>query len=392
VTSQVSRRAAIFGCATIASGAGLALSSTGGTQSVLAASPQSALTLYDFGARGDGRDESAALDKALTVAAAEQRVVSGTGDTFVIAKPVTVETRNHITRDWGFIGQGDVFLSKVKSDDSVIKIQAGRGKQNRALKLMNFSIHGRKAEGNGIVLMCPGGANFYNALICNVTVESVGGAGFWLEGNVFETALAYCQATNCGEEGMYLANGRGGFGGVLSAIQVTHPILAANRIGIAVRNKARDVIVDGGYIRNSRQYGAYLSNGNDRPWRNIGFENNYDAAPPSGRGTHAHVWANNNFRCCGLHFYDEGGGARFAIALPSPIGTSTIRDCERRTGGQAAGLGEFLYVDSSGHGAVVVDGCTGGDVVFERGFRGKWRITNSIFANFPHVEETYSNA
>jgi hypothetical protein len=187
---------------------------------------------------------------------------------------------------------------------------------------------------------------------------------------------------------MTLAHGRAGFGGVLSAIHVTQPILAQNGTGLQVLNYARDILVEGGYIRNSDKYGVFLSNGIDRPWCGIGFENNYDSAKPSGSGTLAHILSNNNFVGSGLRFYDEFGGGRFAINVPTPINTTIIRDSTRRCGGSATGLGEFLYV-GAGTGAVLVDGCSGGDVIFGSGYAGKWKITNSRLDSYPEITKDY---
>jgi hypothetical protein len=386
----LSRRAALVRSGGTVAAAGIAAVALSQPRPAAAAMPPGALTLYDFGAKANGSDDSPALQKALTVAAAEERVIGGTGDTFTIASPVSVETANHTVKDWGFIGQGDVFKSAITGTSAVIKIQSGAGRQNRALKLMNFSIRGNGAGGNGLVLMAPSGSNFYNILLHNVTVENVGSAGFWLEGNVFETALAYCQATDCKLAGMRFSHGRSGFGGVLSAIHVQHPILAQNGTGLQVMNYARDVVVEGGYIRQSQKYGVYLSNGIDRPWRGTGFENNYISAKPSSTGTCSHIWANNNFICSGLRFYDEFGGARFAIGLPSQSNTSIIRDTARRCGAAASGLGDFLYV-GGGNAAVIVDGCSGGDVVIAAGYSGNWKITNSQLESYPDITATYSN-
>jgi hypothetical protein len=365
------------------------------TQSAAAATVGSALSLYDFGAKGDGSDDSRALSSALAVAAAEARVIVGTGDTFTIASPVFCETKNNTVKDWGFIGQGDKFVSAIRNGGSIITIQSGRGYINRALKLMNFSVRGTRADGNGIDLRCPAGGNLFNILAHAVTIENVGGSGFYLEGNVFETALAYCQASDCIVSGMRFQHGRTGFGGVLSAIYVTHPILAQNGVGLEVLNWARDVVVEAGYIRQSQRNGVYLSNGIDKPWRGVGFENNYISQKPSPTSTHAHILAANNFLASGLNFYDEFGGAKFGICVPNPINPTIVRDTRRSSGPSLAGRGdatggEHMLV-GPGKGPVILDGCSGGAVVFQSGYVGKWKITNSQLENYPDITATYSS-
>lgn len=389
MSQLVSRRAALLRGGSTVAGAGLITAALAQTQSAAAATTGAALSLYDFGAKANGSDDSAALSQALAVAAAEGRVIVGTGDTFTIATPVSCQTKNHTVRDWGFLGQGDKFISAIKNGGSVITILGG-GFHCRALKLMNFSIRGTRADGNGLALMCPAGGNLYNILIHAVTVENMGGSGFWLEGNVFETAMVFCQASDCIVSGMRFSHGRAGFGGVVSAIYVNHPILAQNGVGLEVLNWARDVVVEGGYIRQSQRNGVYLSNGNDKPWRGVGFENNYISQKPSATNTNSHIFANNNFLASGMNFYDEFGGARFGISVPIPINPSIIRDSSRSSGGGASGLGDFLLV-GPGKGPVILDGCKGGDVAFQAGFAGKWKILHSQLDNYPDITATYSS-
>jgi hypothetical protein len=395
MSQLVSRRAALLRGGSTVAGAGLITAALAQTQTAAAATVGSALSLYDFGAKANGSDDSAALSKALAVAAAEGRVIVGTGDTFTIATPVYCETKNHTVRDWGFLGQGDKFISAIRTNASIITIQGGRGFHCRALKLMNFAIRGTRADGNGLALMCPAGANLYNILVHAVTVENVGGSGFYLEGNVFETAMVYCQASDCIVSGMRFSHGRTGFGGVLSAIYVTHPILAQNGVGVEVLNWARDVVVEAGYIRQSQRNGVYLSNGNDKPWRGVGFENNYISQKPSPTSTNAHILAANNFLASGLNFYDEFGGAKFGICVPNPINPTIIRDTKRTSGpslvgrGDATG-GEHLLV-GPGKGPVILDGCSGGAVVFQPGYVGKWKISHSQLENYPDITATYSS-
>jgi polygalacturonase len=86
-----------FVAAAAGAATGLALSNSAWSAPTENSTSHASLSIFDFGAVGDGEtDDSAAFNKALETAAREGRTVLVPGRTYAIARPIAWVSTNHV--------------------------------------------------------------------------------------------------------------------------------------------------------------------------------------------------------------------------------------------------------------------------------------------------------
>lgn len=186
-------------------------------------------------------------------------------------------------------------------------------------------------------LKLSGDGNFYGAFLDKLWIEGVQGHGIHLEGAVFESQIFNSFIADCTGDGMRFEHNVAGR--VCSAMHVEGVDSVQNGRGMAIERFARDVVLSGCYFRDNRGPGCVLSNGHDRQWTALGFENNGRADPSA-----PHILAANNLIIHGSAFHDAADTGRYAVGLHSVTSNpSALVDC-RRTRGKGVNSAPMLQV------------------------------------------------
>jgi hypothetical protein len=325
------------------------------------------LSIFDFGAVGDGiTDDSAAFSAALQASAAQGRMVIVPGYTYAIKQTITFNSTADVGKPWGFMCQGATLQSQITTHGDVISLIS-----NNTVRYFQLTgalkITGSGSDGDGLHIYAPGSSiYFYNALIDGLSVEAVGGDGLVFEGNVFESSVMNSYFQDCGRNGATFAQSKGG---ICSAISLIGCFFSQNgNYGMAATNfdgtygGTTDVRVYGGYCRDNQSYGFYYNNGTGggTTIEQVGFENNCRSMTPgSPNGAHVYGLVGMQMRSC--TGYDMNGGATYLLSGWFSALT-LLEGCSQDSGGQMAATGKSRVVQVNGNSAghVLMVGCSGG--------------------------------
>lgn len=332
-------------------------------------------TIEDFGAV-ENTNASAALTAALNWSRDNARPVEGVGKHFYLDSQVVWNINVGVFNPFGFLGKGDVFTARFAGGAPAIQINITA--LNRYLTLSQFELYGQGRVSGGIRLEAqfPSGNSTYLCNLNDICVENVVGPGIHLYGDIFETTIFRPRCTDCTGAGLRFEHHPNG--GVLSSITVFGPQCQQNDIGIELQNNCRDVSIFGGYCRDNQRWGAYFSNGMDKMWYGVGFENNWRSVAPGAGGNLAHVDSQNNGRFDNCWVYDQVGGAKYGFRLPWNIGDSIVRSCARGADNAAAAAGVAgvfigggsnpdarIYISQNGGMSIEGDGTFTGELIIE---------------------------
>ncbi len=325
------------------------------------------LSIFDFGAVGDGvTDDSAAFSAALKASAAQGQMVIVPGFTYAIKETISFSSNADVGKPWGFLCQGATLSSQIATRGDVISLTS-----NNTVRYFQLTgalkITGSGSDGAGLHIAALGGTiYFYNSLIDGLSVEAVGGDGLVFEGNVFESTVMNSYFQDCGKNGATFAQSKGG---VCSAIALIGCFFNQNgNYGMAATNfdgtygGTTDVRVYGGYCRDNQNYGFYYNNGTagGTTIEQVGFENNCRSMQPgSSNGAHVYGLVGMQMRSC--TGYNMNGGATYL--LRGWFSSLTLMEgCSQDSGGQMAATGKSRLVQVNGNSAghVLLVACSGG--------------------------------
>lgn len=354
-----------------------ALAASGGLVSMLPGSTttqseaiRSGPSIFEFGAKGDGRsDDSEAFTKALRFAASHGCAVTVPGFTYAIDRPVEWVSEGDVGQIWGLQCQGARLVSRMTRGQDLVSLRSSN--TVRYFRIAGgLTLVGTGRDGNGLRIFAPGNKiYFYNAALEGLAVERVGGHGLLFEGNVFESTILNSYFQDCGKNGATFAHSKGG---VCSAIGVIGCFFNQNAAyGLCATNfdgqygGTTDVRIYGGYCRDNKSYGFYYNNGTGGgALDQVGFENNCRSLPP-GHPEGAHVYGLTAMTLRNCTGYNEYGGATYL--LRGWFNSLTVLDgCGQAAGGAvlATGKSRLVQVNGSATGHVLMRQCGGGvDVV-----------------------------
>jgi hypothetical protein len=244
-----------------------------------AKSPARILLSSSFGAVGDGEaDDTAALQRALdqNFNGPEAGIVRIEPGRYRITRPLKIfmertQDKRRLTRQHGISAYGALIRSDIRDGGSVLEITSDTTCRN--LLLEGLEIHGNGREGNGISMQCYGtGRYIYNFSLRDIVVQSVGGDGISMLGNIFEGQIFNGYFRDNKKNGATF--GHDDKGGILSALHVFGCVFGGNGgDGAALTNKANDVSFNGCYFLENDKFGLNTSNGVTL-LSHCGFENN----------------------------------------------------------------------------------------------------------------------
>ena len=346
------------------------------------AAAKGSLSIFDFGATGDGEtDDSAAFRKALDTAAKEGRMVLVPGLTYAIAQPINLVSTNNVGQAWGLQCQGARLLSKLTKGETILSLTSKH--TVRYFRLVGgLTITGSGTDGNGLHIFCPGSkAFFYNATLEGLSIERAGIHGLLLEGNVFESVILTSFFQDCKKHGATFAHSQGG---VCSAINVIGCFFNQNgEYGLCATNfdgpygGTTDVRVYGGYCRDNQSYGFFYNNGTGAGClEQVGFENNCRALKP-GDPEGAHIYGLNAMQLRQCAGYNEYGGATYLLRGWFQ-GLTVLESCTQAAGGAVGATGKSRLVQVNGNekGHVLVSR-SGGVIDIVEGSHCTWSAVNS---------------
>jgi hypothetical protein len=375
--APILKRRNLLGAGALVAAAGL----TGTARAATTGASKTSVSVFDFGAVGDGvTDDSAAFSAALKWSADNSQMVIVPGYNYAIAHGISWSSTHDVGANWGFISQGALLKSSISNGDSVISLTCNH--TVRYLKLIgSLSIQGSGGDSHGIFFYC-GGQNifFYNLLVDGLSVERVGATGLVFCGNVFESTIQNSYFQDCGGNGVTMTDTAGG---VVSAVNMVNCFFNQNgNFGLSCTNSdatyggAVDVRVYGGYCRQNRSYGFYYNNGNGGgSITQVGFENNCTGLQPGDpNGAHVYALTSMNMRDCSG--YNMFGGATYLLRGWF-LGLCKLDNCGQDSGGQVAATGasRLVQVNGNSNGLVYMKGCAGG-VAIANGNGANWQAVN----------------
>jgi len=352
----------------ITAGSGLTVAAAAAALSTPAAAggPHGSPTVFDFGAVGDGStDDSGAFIKALEVASDRGLVVQVPSATYAVKKPISWVSTRDVGVMWGLQAQGATIRSRISGGGDVLRLQSHH--TVRYFRLTGgLSIVGSGEDGCGLhILALSSRLYFYNFIIDGLSVERAGTHGGLLEGDVFECTIANSYFQDNRENGLTLANSKGG---VISTVNLINCFFNQNgNFGLATINfdgaygGPTDVRVYGGYARDNKNYGFYYNNGTGQAaLHQVGFENNCRGRKPGDPdGAHVYAVVSLNMKDCAG--YNEHGGATYLVKGWFTQ-YATLEGCRQAAGQAMAATGKsrLIYIDGKNSGHVYMDGCGGG--------------------------------
>jgi hypothetical protein len=375
----IARRGLIMAGAGIGLSAGLsgvAQATVGSSVSAPANKPS--LTVFNFGAVGDGvTDDSGAFSAALKYAAANGQVIQVPGFTYAIKQPIVWVSTGDVGSPWGFQCQGATLVSSIIGGQDVISLTSVN--TVRYFQLTGaLKITGTGSDACGLHIAALGGSvYFYNALIGGLSVERVGEHGLFFEGNVFESTVMNSCFEDCGQNGATFAQSKGG---ICSAIMVIACFFAQNgNYGLCATNLdgqyggTTDVRVYGGYCRDNQSYGFYYNNGTagGTTIEQVGFENNCKKmAVGTPNGAHVYGMVGMQMRSC-TGYSSYGGATNLLAGWFSAL--TYLDGCNN----SSAATPNTYVVQVSGNAAghVYMVGCNGG-IQAAAGTACTWQAVN----------------
>lgn len=336
------------------------------------------ISLLDFGAKGDGTtDDGPAIQTAITKAAEQGFTVFMPPLHYRIATPVHVQVPSTANNKWGMVGNGSI-QSALVNGENVLTIESTSG-YVRNMTLGGFGLRGSGNEGAGLVLRCTGGGWSQN-FVYDTMFENLGGDGFVIEGEFFETKFISNNFMDCHNgNGVVAANLAGGknisslrFWGLNVAQCGGYGFLATGRDNSF--NAPQDCHLTDGYIRQCGKGGARFYLGGYLV--GMMFENNCVSSGDSHIQSSGPTWA---MQCRG-DMSMATAKATYLFSLDSSSGNhaANIRDCVVRDNGwigtpklaKLSGKHFTTIVDCEGD----IDGVGGGCA---RTINGKVTITTA---------------
>jgi hypothetical protein len=350
----------------VAAGTGFALMAgmpmpSGDSAALADASPNPMGSARDFGAVGDGRaDDTAAIEKAFQAALAgrDARVIIIPPGLYRITRPIKLTTGNrgngNITHRAGIIAHGARLLSAISSREPVLQIESRA--IFRYFLIEGLQIQGNGREGHGLSIVCETRGNyFYNFCLRDLVIESCGGDGLSLVGNIFEGQIINCYFRDNKHNGTTLSHGNENT--VLSAVHVYGSIFGGNgHYGVEMLRGAMDVGFNGCYFLLNNSYGLSASSGCTL-LSHCGFENNHSGANGYAED-HAGIMLKGFGTLVGCTAYSIYNQSHLIRAYAT--NKVTLVGCTGSGGGKAkqARLGAFS--SAGDQASITLIGCTGG--------------------------------
>lgn len=267
----------------LAGGAGAAMYA-GATALSGTAAPARAETAPEdaFGLVGDGvADDTDALQQLLDAAfaGAEARLVDLPPGVYRVTRPLEVVTAErpagNITHAAGVKGRGARIVSEIDGDRPILRIEARA--TLRYILLEGLTLEGSGQDGTGLEISCQTrGTYFYNFCLRDIVVESCGGDGCRLIGNVFEGQIVNAYFRDNGRDGAVFSHGAEDT--VFSAVHVFASVFGGNhRNGVSLDDGARDASFHGCYFLLNGRFGLSAETGVTL-LSHCGFENNHERA------------------------------------------------------------------------------------------------------------------
>mgnify|MGYP000170991162 CR=1 FL=1 len=275
--SIINRRNMIAGIA--GGGAGLAFLSAARPAQAASATAAPTVSAADFGAVGDGvADDTDALQRTFEAAldGDAATVVSIPPGRYRVTRPIEVVSAakpdGDITHRAGILAQGARILSEIAEDKPVIRIESRA--VIRFFLIEGLQINGSGQEGPGLSIDCETrGTYFYNFCLRDLVIESCGGDGIQLIGNLFEGQIFNSYFRDNAGHGAIFSHGAEDT--VLSAVHVFGCVFGGNGLnGAKLIEGAADVSFHGCYFLLNQYYGLSAESGCTL-LSHCGFENNH---------------------------------------------------------------------------------------------------------------------
>ncbi|HLI11854.1 MAG TPA: glycosyl hydrolase family 28-related protein [Alphaproteobacteria bacterium] len=352
----------------LAAGSGLALGMTPvaglAATAEVAEPPRRMVSASQHGVVGDGTtDDTAALQRALDAAFSEAGgfLVIPPG-AYKITRSLRVTVNTNVGHRWGIMAHGARLLSAIEDRSNVLEVVCHA--YARFLLLEGLDILGTGREGHGIYLECEHKDKaLYNFCLRDVVVQSCGGDGCRLIGNVFEGQIVNGYFRK--NKGNGATFGHGVRAGILSAIHVFACIFGDNgHHGATLVNGCYDVSFHGCYLLLNGLFGLAAENGCTL-LSNCGFENNHEQANGFARGD-AGIWLQNFGALIGCTAYSVFN--QKALIRAYVVSDLVMVGCTGFGGGRAQGAGLAKLSGKRGASATLV-GCNG-TVDYLNGFDG----------------------
>lgn len=236
-----------------------------------------------FGLVGDGEaDDTDALQKAFDAAlaaGADARLVEIPQGRYRVTRPIEVITpdrpEGNITHPAGILAKGATVVSEVGDGQPVVSIDIRA--TLRFTRIEGLHIAGSGSDGAGMRISCQTrGTYFYNFCVRDCVIESCGGNGCEMIGNIFEGQIFNSYFRDNGRDGAVFAHGAEGT--VFSAVHVFGAVFGGNhRNGVSMEDGTTDVSFHGCYFLLNGRFG--LSAGHAVTLlSHCGFENNHQRA------------------------------------------------------------------------------------------------------------------
>lgn len=286
MTTAFERRGLLAG--SIGAGLGLSAAMLPGTEARATTPPTNTLDAASFGAVGDGTtDDTAALQTAFDAAIRERNgaVLVIPPGTYRITRPLLVTTdekpNGNITHGCLIRAHGARLVSEIGGGQPVLRIESDS--VVRFLAVEGLEITGNGQEGHGLEISCiRRGRYIYNFCLRDLIVQSCGGDGCRMIGNVFEGQVFNCYFRDNRKNGATFSHGPEDT--VLSAVHVFGCVFGGNGVhGVELAAGAEDVGFNGCYFLLNGRFGVTAPNGLTL-LSHCGFENNHQAADSFAHG------------------------------------------------------------------------------------------------------------
>lgn len=312
-----------------------------------------------FGLVGDGvADDTAALQKVLNAAfdGRNAKLIRIPAGRYRVTQPLQITTaprpEGNITHPAGIVADGASLVSEIQGDAPVISIEVEA--TLRFFRIEGLSIEGSGEEGPGLRISCQKrGTYFYNFNLRDCVIESCGGTGLVMIGNIFEGQISNCYFRDNGRHGAYFAHGRENT--VFSAVHCFGCVFGGNAsVGLLLNKGATDVSCYGCYFLLNGVFGLSADHGITL-LSHCGFENNHQYASSFDEGDYGIrlLVAGTLVGCTAYSIYKQKGLVRGYIT-----NELTLVGCQGAGSGEAAGAG-LAEIDGDGKGAATLVGCHG---------------------------------
>lgn len=265
-------------------GAGLAMLASNRAAWAEDAQAPPIVSARSFGAVGDGiADDTEPLERTFAAALSGPEAVVALIEPgrYRITRPIRVRATSNQTRRAGIRAHGARIISAIGDGEPVIEIESRA--TVRYFLIDGLEIVGSGDDGHGLAVHCETrGTYLYNFCLRDVIVESCGGDGLRMVGNLFEGQIFNSYFRDNGRNGATFAHGDEDT--VLSAVHVFGCVFGGNgRHGAELTDGATDLSFYGCYFLLNQYFGFSADTGCTL-LSHCGFENNHMQAEDFAHG------------------------------------------------------------------------------------------------------------